>query len=192
MGVKIFLWILQQHPASLHLFSSERTITIVFHVKKVKEANKRATTNEKYLTNQKECGAPPLEWRCYSEVGSWHLDSLCESQACSQPRKPRMTAKCCPHFNTSKCAHGFVCWGKPLSWNAKWSEGCWSHWAQATWRTEHNDWLRYCVHSTALHPDLRRHHIKPCEFKKPLWMLHINHSLKDKAPSIALSYLFKK
>lgn len=126
-----------------------------FHVKKMQEPNKRATTNEEYLTNQKECGAPPLEWRCYSEVGSWHLDSLCESQACSQPRKPRMRDKSSTHFNTNKSAHGSVCWDKPLSWNAKWSEGCWSHWGQATWRTEHNDWLRCSVHSTALHPDLK-------------------------------------
>lgn len=84
-------------------------LLLFFHVKKVQETNKRATTNEEYLTYQKECGAPPLEWRCYSEVGSWHLDSLCESQACSQPRKPRMTAKSSPHFNTNKSAHVSVC-----------------------------------------------------------------------------------
>lgn len=42
------------------------------------------------------------------------------------------------------------CWDVPLSWNAMWSEGCWSHWALAGWRRGRNDSPRCLAHSTAL------------------------------------------
>ena len=41
-----------------------------------------------------------------------------------------------------------------LSWNAMWSEGCGSHWAQAEWRRVHSDSPHHLAHSKALHLNL--------------------------------------
>lgn len=114
------------------------------------------TTKGGYLTNQREHGAPPPDWRCCSVVGSWQQGSPCGSQAGSQPINKEWWTKVVDELMPCKwLIDNSRCWDYlPLSWNAMWSEGCWSHWAQAGWRREHNDSPRCLAHSTALHRGL--------------------------------------